>query len=563
MKHMPDNVRLFLANVGFIRYTEIMIYITGHRRPDTDSIASAIAYAQLKNSLGQAAVPCRLGELNQETKYLLKRFGFETPMHLRDARSTLAEIELDAPVSIGESATIFEALKLMNEQKQRSLAVTDENGQVLGILTMQDLSRVGMWDTALGIDLLGKTRAKDVCRTINGKMLWDAGTNSNGKVSIIALTQAGARNYDVKGRIVIMGSHKQAQLDVLEQGAAMMILVWTGEVSPDVLAKAREKGCSVMISGHGTMNTSRYLYFSSPASLLMTRDVTALKEDMLCEEAALIMQKKRFRLFPVTDGQGRLKGYAGRYHIMNAQNKEIILVDHNEFSQSVQGIEKARLREVLDHHRIHDFSTDMPVAFRNEIVGSTATIVAGVFREKQIMIPKNTAGLLLGAILSDTLRFRSVTTTQQDIFMASVLAEIAGLNLDEFAKDMFKVSTNLAGRKMEDILAADLKEFDMEDVATAVSQVIIYSIQDIQDRLDEVRPAMDVLLGKLQSSTLAVCFTSIQENGSYVLSAGRHADWVQVCYPGGLDVLQAGVLSRKNQIVPSLSRTFARQSQGI
>ena len=232
------------------------------------------------------------------------------------------------------------------------------------------------------------------------------------------------------------------------------------------------------------------------------------------------------------------------------------MVDHNEFSQSVRAIEKAELIEVIDHHRISDFSTRMPVAFRNEIVGSTATILTGIFQERQVAIPKNLAGLLLGAILSDTLKFRSPTTTQKDIFMANVLAQIAQVNIDDFAKDMFSVSTNIADKSMIDIMHIDLKTFDLEEQKVAISQVIIYNFEDIKGREKEIKEALDELLLHLEAKTFCVAFTSITDGGSIIYAQGECKDWIEEAFPNERTI-QAGILSRKNQIVPMLMDVFS------
>ena len=349
-------------------------------------------------------VACRLGELNDETKYLLDRFGFVAPYYLKDARVSLSDIALDDPLCVHPDTTIYETLQLMENENKPSIAVTDDTGKVLGIIANQDISKIGMGDTSLGIDLLKVTSVENIAKTLDGTIVYnDEQFHLNGKVSIIALAKQGLTNYDVQSRIVMLGDDKDAQIQAIQKGAGILIVVWAKSVDPDVIEQAKQYHCPIIISGHGAMNTSRYLYFAPVTSLLMHPNPVSFHYWELAEDASKKMAKSRFRSYPVLDENDALVGYVSRYHILNSKNKSIVMVDHNEFSQSVRAIEKAELIEVIDHHRISDFSTRMPVAFRNEIVGSTATILTGIFQERQVAIPKNLAGLLLGAILSDTL----------------------------------------------------------------------------------------------------------------------------------------------------------------
>ncbi len=538
---------------------EKIVYVTGHRHPDTDSVAAAIAYSELKKHQGMNCIPCRLGELNDESKYLLKRFHFEEPYHLKDARVSLSEIEINKPITVKADATIHEVVQLMEEDHLPMIAVIDDDSHLLGIVTYQDLSSIGMGDTSFGIDLLKKTSVEAIAKTLNGKIIHLAKqSHLNGKVSIVAMTQCGLSNYEVKDRIVMLGDDTQAQMDAIEKGAGLLIVVWTKAIDSKVIDLAKEKNCSIVISGHGAMNTSRYLYFAPPISLLMNQNVIQFHEYEIAEDVLKKMLKTRYRSYPVLDEKDRYIGYVMRFDLLKAKNKSIVMVDHNEFSQSVRAIEKAELLEVVDHHRISDFSTRLPVAFRNEIVGSTATILTEMFQERQIYIEPNLAGLLLGAILSDTLKFRSPTTTQKDIFMANVLAQIAHLSIDEFAEEMFTVSTNISNKDMQDVLRCDLKQFDIEDQNVLISQVIVYDYHATDNREKEIEEACQSILSRSEAKTIVACFTSIMDNGSIVFAKGEKAEWVYEAFPEDSTSFQEGLLSRKNQILPQLTDVFSR-----
>ncbi len=357
-------------------------------------------------------------------KYLLNRFGFEKPYLLKDARVTLGEVVLDDPHSVSEDTTIYKALRYMEEKDQFYMGITNEQGVMTGMVTSSDFAQIALKDTSMGIDLLKQTKPSDICETLEGQMIVNVpyeDVHINGKVSIIALSKDNVDNYQVQDRIVIVGDDPKAQLKLIDKGAGMLIVVWSKEIDEKVIKKAKKENCPIVISGHGSMNTSRYLYFAPPVKLVMRTKIIAFHYWEYAEEVGKQMMNTRYRTYPVLDADEKLVGYVSRYHIMSLENKQIVMVDHNEFAQSVRAIDQARLVEVIDHHRIRDFSTSRPVAFRNEIVGSSATILTGMFQEKQIPIPQNLAGLLLGAILSDTLKFRSPTTTQKDIFMANVL----------------------------------------------------------------------------------------------------------------------------------------------
>ena len=533
------------------------VYVTGHKHPDTDSVASAIGYAFYKRANGIKAIPCRLGKLSAETKYLLERFGFEQPMLLDDARYKLGEISLDEPVSIKPDKTLFEAIRVLAKNNRQICSVVDDEGRLLGIVTRSDATDIAMGDTESTAKLLKDTPIECIKTAINGKIIYEApGRRMNGKVGVIAITSEDLSGFEVKDRIIITGSDSKAQSDMIRLGAAVLIVVRADDVEANVLEMAKEYGCSIIISGHGTMNTSRYVYFAPRVSQMMVTNPIKFYDSELVEDAGRKMLRSRFHAYPVIDDDEKLLGYVSRYHVMNTGSKKMILVDHNEFSQSVRGIEKAEVLEVIDHHRINDFSTNQPVAFRNEIIGSTATIVATIFRENQIPLPKNLAGLILGAILSDTLKFQSPTTTSKDIATAKFLAGIAGLDIDEFAKDMFSVSANIKGKTLNELLNQDIKFFDIEGCKTMISQVIVTSADIAREMESQVQELIEQFVKKKELDLCLMAFTSILENGSVVFAAGDKAPWAAEAFPnkeGETLSLQTGVLSRKSQILPRIT----------
>ena len=532
------------------------IYVTGHIHPDTDSIASSIAYAFFKRAMGEHAVPCRLGKINNETAYLLKRFHFEEPVLLKDARKTLAEIELDPPEYVSPETTIYETIVKMQASKRPAYCVVDEKGTILGMVTKSNLSTIGLGDTASGIDLLKETSLDAIAKTINGTVVYrDDAMHINGKVSIIALTSSKLDHYEIKDRIVIVGDDREAQKELIKKGAGILIAVWTKGIQQEVIETARQYHCPVVLSGHGSMNTSRFIYFAPPVKLVMTKKLIMFHTTDLAEETGRRMMASRYRVYPVVDNKEHLQGYVSQYHIMNASSKKIILVDHNEFSQSVQAVEKAQLLEVVDHHRICDFSTIQPVSFRNEIVGATATIVATMFRENQIPIPSDLAALLLGAVLSDTLLFQSPTCTEKDIQTANMLAALASLDIDTFGREIFQAQADSGDKTLIEQINQDIKSYEIHSNRVIISQIMTTSLEEIHGKAEEIQEQINDYADKKDMKVLLVVFTSLPDKGSILFAAGENAAWISEAFPdqGVPYTVHEGLLSRKSQIVPSIT----------
>lgn len=539
------------------------IYVTGHRHPDTDSVAAAIAYAFYKRAMGYRAVPCRLGPLNAESRYLLERFHFREPELLEDARVRLQEIPLDPPTGITKDTTIFDCMQKMQETGKTYCGVTAGDGTLIGLVTKSDIAVIGLGDTATSVDIMARTPVANYARTIDGTIVYDdAKVHLNGKVSIIAMTgRENLSRYVIRDRIVIVGDDPAAQEAVIRAGAGLLICVWTEHVGEKILEAAGECHCPIILSGHGSMNTSRYLYFAPAVSSIMKTALVTFGDNELAEDVGTKMLRSRYHVYPVVDQDRHLVGYVSRYHIMNAKNKQIIMVDHNEFAQSVRAIEKARVLEVIDHHRIGDFASVSPVAFRNEIVGSTATIVATIFRENQIPIPENLAGLLLGAVLSDTMNFHSPTTTQRDRDTANILAAIADLDIETFAREMFAVTASTEGKSIREMMDQDMKIYDIRGCKLSISQVVVTSAKAYaRDETGSIQAALDRFAAKKQMNLAVMVFSSILENGSVIYAAGERAPWAMEIFPGNEDVhgFHEGVLSRKQQILPLLTEVIER-----
>ena len=539
------------------------IHITGHKHPDTDSIVSAIAYAELKRAQGLDAVACRLGEVTHETRYVLNRFNVEEPMILDDARMRLNEIDIDDALIVNEETTIYEAWQLMSSTK-KALCVVDEQERLIGIVTNSNIANVTMGDTAKSIELLSKTPLEYINNTIKGELIYRPYLSRlNGKVSIVAVAEHKLERYELKDRVVIVGNDTEAQLQAIEKDAACLVVVWADSVHQSVIEKAKEKECAIILSGHGTLNTSRYIFYASPLKFIMSTNLVTFDQSEFVEDALIKITKSRFRAYPVVDDKGRVLGLVSRYVLLNAARKKLILVDHNESTQSVEGLMEADLLEVVDHHRIGDIQTNKPINFRNQLVGSTSTIIAMMYRENLIELSPTIAGLLCSAIIADTLNFKSPTTTDIDRQIAQHCAKIAKINLDELAKDIYTKGLGLHEKSSVELIETDIKEFQINQYRIMVSQITLYDFAQVNGIRAQLTKVMDNYVKDKRLDLLLVLFTSLEVQGSTMMYAGKEK-WIALeAFPGisnQENTLFQDILSRKKQVIPRLSAVIEGRS---
>lgn len=532
------------------------IHVTGHKNPDTDSIVAAIAYAELKKILGYEAVACRLGEINHETEYVLKRFGYEKPIILDDARMRISEIDIDDPITITEETTIFEAWQIFQEH-HKALCVVNENNELIGLLSSSDVSKVTMGDTAKSIELIAETPIEYIAKTIKGKIVYaPEKTRLNGKVSIVAVAEQKLNNYELKDRLVIVGNDREAQLQAIEKDAACLVVVWAECIQPLVVDVAKSRGCAIIISGHGTLNTSRYVYYSPPIKKIMNSDLITFNKTEFVDDALTRIMKSRFRAYPVVDDHGTVHGLISRFHLLNARRKKLILVDHNEVNQSVDGLMEADILEVVDHHRIGDIQTNKPINFRNQIVGSSNTIIANLYFDNRVEPNASISGLMCAAIISDTLNFKSPTTTPLDIETADYLSEIADVDIEELAKEIFTMGSGLQTKSPLGIIENDLKEFAMGKYRLMVGQISLYQLDQVSEVRAELEEEMKNYVKEKKMDALMLIFTSLEHHGSAILSCGKENWIIQEAFPEANQPelqLVENLLSRKKQVIPRLA----------
>ena len=436
------------------------------------------------------------------------------------------------------------------------MVVVDTDQHVLGLVTNSNLSSIAMGDTAKSIELLQKTPITYIAQTLRGTLVYEPETpRLNGKVSIIAVAEHKLENYELADRTVILGNDTEAQLQAIEKDAACLVVVWSEKIEDEVIEKAKEKGCAIIISGHGTLNTSRYIYYSTPVKFIMSTQLVSFQRSEYVDDVLAKLLKSRYRSYPVLDEKNHVYGLISRFHLLNARKKKIVLVDHNEVSQSVDAVLDGDLMEVIDHHRIGDITTSKPIMFRNQLVGSTCTIIAQLYDEARVPLDGKMAGLLCAAIISDTLNFKSPTTTQTDINTGQRLARIAQLNTEALAKDIFTNGSGLHDKSVEDIIENDIKEFTLGKYRVMVGQMSLYDPNVIEPLREDLIKAMKAYASDKRLDLLLLLFTGLENNKSALLYAGKES-WIATDAFDGITnekLFYFDVISRKKQVMPRLS----------
>lgn len=539
-----------------------LVYVTGHKNPDSDSICSAIAYADFKNRTASdqmKALPVRLGEINRETDFILKYFSCPLPELLETARLSAGELNYDKIPPIGPETSLRKGLSLMKENSQNVLPVTDENGQVLGILTISDIAKPykDAWDNKA----LGKSGAslENIAETLDGTILLNPenAREFSGKTLVLASDLGTIKKETAENDIVICGQRKDAQKVALDGKISLMILTGGSQPDQEILAQAKKTGTVILLTPYDTFKASRLITQAIAVKNLMTREnlISFSSEDLLAK-IKLTMSQTRYRAYPVIGPDKKLLGLLSRYHLISTRKKKMILVDHNERSQSADGIEESEILEIIDHHRVADVFTGQPIYFRNEPVGSTATIVATIFFENGIQPSQQIAGILAAAIISDTLFFKSPTATPTDRMVLDKLVPLAKIEPEEFAMEMFRAGTSLKGRTAEDLLKSDLKVFTAGDEKIAVSQVYTLDPSSLEDQKELLLELMEEKAASLGYSVYVLMLTDIFNESSEMIMAGKNKERAAQAFGKNLEngsFLAPGVLSRKKQVIPIIS----------
>ena len=535
------------------------VYITGHKNPDTDSIISAMAYAALKNALGQRQYKAaRLGHVSDETQIVLNRFGFEAPEVITDVRTQVRDLDFDTPTMLSPGATISRAWKTMHDEKISSLPVTNEDGTLYGMLSAGDVASYDM--NSVYNPVVQDVPIYNLLSVLEGMVLNSCGEIKDavsGEVRVAL--PAGSENLEANSpeTILVCGNQPEVIRKALEDGVNCVIVCQT-EVAQEILEMETET--CIISTPFDAYQVVRLVCHALPISRVGRNpnrgtEMVCFHLDDYIDDVRNKVLESRFRSYPILDENERVVGTLGRHHLLRPRRKQVILMDHNEKAQSVQGLDQATILEIIDHHRLADIQTKTPIYVRNEPVGSTATIVATMYQEKGLMPTAKMAGMLAAAILSDTVMFKSPTCTPRDVAMANRMARIGNISLDELGKAIFSATcgdekTTLA------MLNTDYKEFHIAGHDLAVSQITCVDSDRLLQRKEEFLKEMERIRLRQGLDSVVLMLTDVLLEGTYLIFVG---DEENIRNAFGIKETDANIsfqpklMSRKKQVIPTLS----------
>lgn len=543
-----------------------ILYISGHQVPDTDSICSAIAYAELKNrTTDYDAIPIRLGDVNQETQFALQYFGVKAPAFRDTMQAQLSEIEIDTSYGISPMTTLARATQIIQENHQNSLSIVDDDQKLMGVISLSNITN--SYATIWNDNILGRsdTPLENIVEVLSGQVVYlpEHPRERTGSIHIHAMDHIN----EVIGEndIVVVGDREKAQEETIRIGASVLILTNNAHLAEGMEELCKTYRVTVLRTPNSTYSTARLLPQAVPVRFLMTSEglVTFHRSEYL-DEVREIMATTRFRSYPVLDGQGRVVGSISRYHLINTPKKKIVLVDHNESTQSVPDLNRADILEIIDHHRVANVNTPGPIYFRVMPVGCTSTIVSQMYFEQGVRPSRTAAGMMCSAIISDTLLLRSPTTTALDRLALERLAPIAGINIEEYAMEMFRAGTDLTGKDPIDLLTGDVKPFDIEGSKVKVAQVFTLNSESLVNMEKTLMEIMQHLRRQQGLDTYLLVVTDIFAENSLIFVDGEHAEEIAEEFHQPLknnSFLGVGLLSRKKQLVPKLTAAIGRAKE--
>ena len=537
-----------------------IIYITGHKNPDTDSICAAIAYAEFKNKTGIIpAIPIRLGEINRETQFIINYFNVEKPKLVTTVKTQISDLDIDIIAPISPDISLKMAWSIMKKYNIKTLPVINENEQLAGVASISNLASnyLDVWDNS--VLAKSNTPLENILDTLAAKCIFipEDTFKITGKVIVVAMQPESTKALIEAGDIAICGDREDSQSLVITSKASLLIITGNHTPTEELIELAKTNKCTVVLTPFDTFTASRLITQSIPINYVMTKkNLVSFNTTDFVDEIKYTMLETRYRSYPVIDEDNKVIGSVSRFHLISQNRKKVILVDHNEKTQSVSGLEDAEILEIIDHHRIADVQTGQPIYFRNEPVGSTSTIVASIFFENGIRPSKSVAGLLCAAIISDTLLLKSPTSTVVDELTLKRLAQIADLNIEEFAKEMFKAGTSLEGKTAEEIFYQDFKLFTLNNFKVGVSQVGTMYIEGFEPMKEEMIDLMTRTAKESGFALILLMLTDILNGGSVLIAVGEHKDIISKTFNVTLTdsgVYIPGMVSRKKQVIPPIT----------
>ena len=541
--------------------------VIGHRNPDTDSICSAISYANLKQAVtGGAYEPGRAGNVNSETRFVLDYFGVKEPELVKTVRTQIKDIEIRETPGVRRNISLKKAWNLMQEANVVTLAAVTESGLLEGLITVGDITKSYMNVYDSSILSKAETQYSNIVETLEADMVIGDEKEyfRNGKVLIAAANPDMMEFYIEKNDLVILGNRYESQLCAIEMEAGCIVVCEGAGVSMTIKKLAQERGCTIIATPYDTYTAARLINQSMPISYFMkTENLITFDEEDFIDDIKDVMTSKRHRDFPILDKDGLYKGMISRRNLLGARGKAVIMVDHNEKGQAVDGIEGANIQEIIDHHKLAAVSTISPVYFRNQPLGCTATIIYQMYLEAGVEIEPKIAGLLCSAIISDTLLFRSPTCTAVDRAAAEKLAQIAGIQLEEYAGKMFAAASNLKGKTDQEIFYQDFKRFEAGKISFGVGQISSVNAEELSELKERLLPYLKVALKEHGTNMMFFMLTNILTESTELLCEGAGAEQLIIKafhvegdnddgQVHGQVISLPGVVSRKKQLVPGI-----------
>ena len=535
------------------------VYIVGHKNPDTDSICSAIAYAELKKKItGDDYVAKRAGQINEETHYVLKKFKVDAPGLLQNVKLQVKDMDIHKIDGVAPNVSIRDTWEKMKENNVKTLPVLKDE-ELVGVISTGDIatSYMEVYDNR---ELSSaRTQYKNIIDTLDGKLICgnEHGCFTTGKVTVGASNDELMKEFIERDDLVILGNRPEAQACAVNIDASCMVVCQDAKVSEELIKKAEEQSIVIISTPHDTYTVARLINQSIPVKHFMSKGplITFNMNDYV-DEIKEKMTKNKFRDFPILDRHGRFRGFISRRRFLNVKKKQVILVDHNEKSQAVDGIEEADIVEIIDHHRLGSIETMGPVFFRNQPVGCTATIITQMYEEAGVEIPPAIAGLLCCAIISDTLLFRSPTCTAVDEKTAKKLAKLAKIDMEKMSMEMFNAGSSLKGKSAEDILFQDFKQFTVGDTVFGVGQINSMNKEELSEIKEMLVPHLPEVLEGGKMEMIYFMLTDILNESTELLCSGHGArDSIINAFdlPEDTDrIILKGVVSRKKQLIPTL-----------
>ncbi|MBR1647479.1 MAG: putative manganese-dependent inorganic diphosphatase [Selenomonadaceae bacterium] len=539
------------------------VYVIGHRNPDTDSICSAIGYAHLKQAMGENAVPARCGKVNNETKYALEYFKVEQPLLLTDLYPRVKDVALECKTVVRQHDTLRHLGEVMRKSELQSVPVTDSNGDLVGIVSVSDLAKRYFLELGLQSLVDMRVRYRDIIQATDGKVLVSGDENDfiEGNIVIAAGSAFSTISILSKKDIVLVGDRSaETLLKFLECGISCLIVTQNSRIDATVLDEAEKRGVFVLVTPYDAYTVGRLINQCVPIRRIMKANPVCFRPMDLLSDIKGVMDEHRFRSYPVVENN-KLVGIVSADEIMLPEREKVILVDHNERGQAIEGIEDAKIMEIIDHHRLGGIQTSEPIYTHQEPVGCTCTIVANMHWHRDIEIPPSIAGLLLSAIISDTVLFKSPTCTPYDKKTAEKLADIAGVNLKEYGLAMLRAGAGIGDKTPAEIAKNDLKEFKIGDYRIVINQISVMDPAEVLALEDQIIAYMKEECEREGFDMHIMMCTDILEEATYLLYAGSPRTLIGEafhCDASGNHVYIPGMMSRKKQCVPPLSEAVKR-----